>query len=64
MQDFDCTGVIPSITYDKTVRVSACVGWKEWGPCYEAGLTIKKLIGLGQSSFSGSSFPSVEWGGK
>ena len=59
MQDFDCTGASPSITYDKTVRVSACVGWEERGLCYEAGLIVKKLIGLSQSSFSGSSFPSV-----
>ena len=52
MQDLDCIGAIPSITCDKAVRVSARVGW-------EAGLIVKKLIGLSQSSFSGSSFPSV-----
>ena len=44
MQDFDCTGAIPSITCDKAVRVSARVGWEEQWPCYEAGLIVKKLM--------------------
>lgn len=63
MKDFDCSGVIPSITYDKAVRVSVRVGWEERWPCYEAGLIVKKLIGLSQFILR-LKFSFCFWGGK